>query len=354
MAQKYDTGCGLRIRGCLGTPPRRESAIMPDSPISPIPLVILAGSDLRASELPAAAGGKAALEAYKGIAVRIQGRPLISHLIERVQAVGAFDPVVIAGPAAVYRNRQTQVPVIDTDRNFAQNVRLALQTIRGQHPGSPIAFVSCDVLPTASDLRRALESYSESQSSSIWYPYVRIAKDRSGLGAFGWKPGYRIREEGSAEPVTALPGHLAIVRPENLRLRFIYRMSQVVYRTRNRSVSYRRRWMILRLLPELLREDLYQVLSLLPPTFTYRVLRNGLRVARRLGEDRLTVQDIEDALTRMAVKSRALRNAPERRVRTPILDTTSLALDVDTQEEAQELEAWVEDAPTSTDEGSDC
>jgi hypothetical protein len=68
-----------------------------------LPLVILGGSDRRAAALPEAAAGKHPLTGYKGVDVRLGGRPLVEVVAERFLASGAFEPVYVAGPEAVYR-----------------------------------------------------------------------------------------------------------------------------------------------------------------------------------------------------------------------------------------------------------
>lgn len=304
-----------------------------------IPLVILGGSDRRRVDLPgAAARHHHSLTGYKGADLQIEGRALISHIIEQLEESGEFDPILVAGPAKVYRNATTRIPVIDTNQTLAQNVRLALETVRAEHPDAPVAFLTCDVLPTARELRTLLADYRRDPSPSVWCPAVAVPADREGLGAFGWKPGYPLRL-GSDEVVTVLPGHLVIVRPGGLRLRFIYRLAQIAYRSRNRSISYRRSFMLLRILPELVVQDLLQVLALRPPTFTYTVIKHGLSAARKLKEGALPLDELELALSRMAVKSRFLTRNPKAGVRVPIVETVSIAEDIDTEEEARQVGA---------------
>ena len=52
-----------------------------------VPLVILAGSDLRASKLPTTGAGHHALAAHKGVDLTLGGKPLISRVIERWRQV---------------------------------------------------------------------------------------------------------------------------------------------------------------------------------------------------------------------------------------------------------------------------
>ena len=70
------------------------------------------------------------------------------------------------------------------------------------------------------------------------------AEDRSALGAFAWKPVYRIVPEPGEEAVRILPGHLGIFEPRSLRLPLLYRLLGLAYRTRNRSIKRRRSAML--------------------------------------------------------------------------------------------------------------
>ena len=71
-----------------------------------------------------------------------------------------------------------------------------------------------------------------------------------------------------------------------------------------------------------------------PPTLTWSVLRAALVAVRRLHDGMLTQAGLEKALEVIMVTSTHRRHYPDRGVRMPILDTLSLALDMDTEEEA--------------------
>ena len=74
--------------------------------------------------------------------------------------------------------------------------------------------------------------------------------------------------------------------------------------------------------------------SFVATPLTWSVLSVGIRAARELGEGNITRGRLEHALRRIFVTSRHRRRYPERRVSTPIVDALSLALDIDTEEEA--------------------
>ena len=54
-----------------------------------LPLIVLGGSDRRAGALPEAAAGKHALTGYKGVDVRLGGRPLVEIVAELIRQDGA-------------------------------------------------------------------------------------------------------------------------------------------------------------------------------------------------------------------------------------------------------------------------
>ena len=77
-------------------------------------MTILGGSDRKPGTLPASGGGLHPLATYKGVAIRVDGRPLVELLIERLRAVPGFGPLAIAGPARVYAPLGLGVPIVDT------------------------------------------------------------------------------------------------------------------------------------------------------------------------------------------------------------------------------------------------
>jgi hypothetical protein len=236
------------------------------------------------------------------------------------------------------------VTLIDFDGTLGQNVRYGLEAVRAAHPGRPIGFITCDVLPDVETLGRLIEDYSRCAPCDLWYPLIHAPEDRRRLGASAWKPAYRIaRREGEAS-LHVLPGHLVIIDPAALRLEFLYRLIQIGYSTRNRSIDARRGAMVRGVVLALLYQDLQHLLSLRAPTLTWSVLRVGLRAARRLRDGTATRREMERALRAIFVTSRHRRRHPERRIELPIVEGLSLALDIDTLEEARAAGADVRDA----------
>ena len=296
-------------------------------PRTGIPIVILGGSDRRAAELPPSRGGQRPLKGYKGLDIRVGGSPLIELLIRRLRTCPEFDPIMIAGPARVYGALDPSVAVIDTDSTLGDNIKAAIDaTLAGSGSGmgsGMVAITACDILPDPEDLRVLLDDFHGQGKCDLWFPFVRLPEDPASLGAFAWKPNYRIAPESGADQVRVLPGHLMILDPRALRMNFIYKLMEIAYHTRNRPVAVRRTSMATRVLFNLLWRDLLHLLSLRVLNLTYTVLANGLGIARKLKADTLSRGELEAAITKITVKRGHRRRFPDRRVLLPLREFCS-------------------------------
>jgi|SRR5689334_1995559 len=290
-----------------------------------VPVTILGGSDRKPGVLPESGGALHPLATYKGVAIRLGGRPLIGWLVERLLAAQGFGPVTIAGPARVYAPLGLPARVLDTDASVARNLRAALEA----QGSGPLAVLSCDVLPSVRELAELRARYEEARPCALWFPLVRVPKDHSELGAFAWKPEYTVVLD-SGESVPILPGHLGILDPAQLRLPLLYRLLDDAYRTRNRSVSHRRGVM--------LRTVLFSPRS---PLRTWRILASGLRLARELRGGRLRLGDLERWIGRIFLAQGASG------IHYPLVDMISLAEDIDTEEEARAIHGEIEPLGTA-------
>ena len=305
-----------------------------------LPVLILAGSSLRGSELPSSAGDRRSLLGNKGVDVEVGGQPLIVRLLERLRAVGGLGSIWIAGPAERYSPLGLDVELIDTDGPLAVNLRRATAAVLERAPGQPIAVVTSDILPHPTEMRVVMEAYRQDAPVDVWFPVIRAPSDPALLSAFGWKPEYRVAPESGRDPVEVLPSHFAVLDPSALRLDFALQLLDAAYRTRNRPAEARRRSMAREMIWTLLTRDLKQLAAGHLPDVTWTLLRTGVRMARGLKRG-ITKAELEACVADIGILSEHRRQHPERGVRMPILDALSLAKDVDTAEEAQELhEAW--------------
>ena len=301
-----------------------------------LPLVILGGSDRRAAALPEAAAGKHALTGYKGVDVRLGGRPLVDVVAERFLASGGFAPVYLAGPEAVYRDLRLRAALIPTDGSFGRNIKVAMDQMRASHPGMRVAFTTCDILPDPADLALVLDRLAAETPADAWFPLIPVVEGKAGLGASAWKPSYQVRVGPEHRAVRTLPGHLVVVRPEAIRWGFFDRLLDEGYGTRNRGVLFRRTVMIRRLLGALVAAEFRSLAAGVAPTLTAALFRIALWGARGLAAGTLTPEDLERLTDPLFVDPAYRRAHPEGRFRLPLLQAPSLALDIDTEEEAQE------------------
>jgi len=298
-------------------------------------LVILGGSDRKATELPPGGRNKHPLVGLKAVDVRFSGVPLIELVIERLRQTGGFDPIVIAGPERACREAGVAAPVIDTDRSFGENIRAGLEGVRRMRPDAPVGITTCDILPEVRDLEIQLEDFHAAWPCDLWYALIRAPRDPAKLGAFGWKPRYSVAPAPGEPPVEILPGHLCIVDPDALRLDFLYKLMSIGYRTRNRPIDSRRSAMVRQFVWRTLAHDLKHLATLRLPNLTWSIVVEGIKAARKLKQGTIAREQLERAVRSVFVKTRHRRRHPERGVRLPILDGLSLAADIDTVEEAR-------------------
>ena len=298
-----------------------------------VPLIVLGGSDRHPAYMPPGGHSKHPLAGIKGVDVKIGDRPLIEVVIERIRQADAFDPIYVAGPGHAYRSLGDGIS-IDTDGGFGRNIQVGVETARRLHGDGPLAITTCDIIPDPGEMRAVVEDFWGHSPLDFFFPIVAAPRNPERLGASEWKPRYHVKPEGLSAPVPVLPGHLAIFDSAALRWKFMYRLMDLAYRTRNRPILYRNTYMARRLLWIMLVQDFIHLLNLRLPTFTWDTLLSGTWAARRLKEKVIQQSELELAIRRMFIKRRHRRKYPERRVRMPVIDAMSLARDIDTQEEA--------------------
>lgn len=306
------------------------------------PIIVLGGRDARAGALPEGVEGLHALAGYKGAAVHIDGRALIECVVERFEQSGEFASIYIAGPHSVYGERRGGTAVIDVTGSIDETLRAGIEAVSRAHPGVPLALTTCDVLPDVETLAQVMAQFRAAPPCDGFLPMIRAPEDAAALGASTYKPTYQVVPEAGGVPVEVLPCHLAVVDVGALRMDFIYRVMRLIYRTRNRPIAYRRRVMLSGIILELLYQDLRHLLGLRLPNLTWTVLRSGLPAVEALKAGTIAQSHLEDAIRRIFVTARHRSQFPERRVLMPVVEGLSLALDIDTLEEAAAMGADME------------
>lgn len=306
-----------------------------ESTFQKIPLIILAGSAKKAEAIEDEHSHR--LYGPKGLKIQLAGRPLIDVIIERFRQNGSFDPIFIAGPANRYGESRGSATVIDTDADFGHNIKAALESVVARlHPGAT-AFTTCDVIPEPSELERLVEDYRSHLPLDFWFPLIRVPDDPDELGVSRDKRQYRVVPEGESAPVSILPSHLAVIDPTALRFTLIYKSFQLAYRSRTRPVFTRFLYITSGVLFFLLKRDLLNIFRLKPPFLTPMVLFNAALLSHRLGSGRITQRQIETHLHQTFGNEPHRRQYRNRTGRVPVLQGLSLARDIDTEEEAEEL-----------------
>ena len=310
-----------------------------------IPVVILAGSDLMQGPVPSEAKELHFLVAYKGAELRVEGRSLAQHLVERVRASGAFGEVYLAGPRRVFCGL-VDCTIIDTDGHVGQNIQAAVHFVQTKHGSDvPIAFLACDILPGPRELAEIVSqlvlprSGREEKGGGEPFPALAISLVTAAeeLGAATWKPRYRVRTSRGEEAVPFLPGHFGVAWPSCLRMGLLYRLFSLAYQERNRDYSRRPRVIFLRILGNLLLRDALNLFRLQAPTLTYNIVRHGLGTWFRWRRAELDLEGLAFGLGAVFVRRKHFRRWGSRSVRVITTKNMSFAKDVDTREEFEEL-----------------
>jgi hypothetical protein len=182
------------------------------------------------------------------------------------------------------------------------------------------------------ELAELRAAYEREERCALWFPIVRVC-DVHELGAFSWKPAYRLVPAPGRPAVCILPGHLGILEPRALRLPLLYRLLNITYATRNRSIAYRRTRMLATVGRSLLAADLGRLARLRAP-LTWTVVTSGLRLAARLRAGTLQISELERLVGQIILRSKAAAGPAPYTVRYPVVEMLSLAEDIDTEEEA--------------------
>lgn len=314
-----------------------QRKVVVDPKNEPVPLIVLAGGDAKPSELPEAGAELHPLEGAKGLALEIQGRPIIDVLLDRLRESGCFAPIYIAGPAELYGNERSGHRVIDTDSTFGGNIQAAVEVVMIECPGKSIAVTTCDILPEMEELHRLMEDYYHHAPMDFWFPAILAPEEEEKLGASAWKPRYSIAPLPGEPPRALLPGHLVVVDPEAARLPLVYRTFELAYKSRNRPISYRLGLITSNIFGGLIFQDLKHLLTLRMPTMTFTVIYNGVMVAWHLRRGVITPEEMAERLRRMFVRYQHRRRHPDRLGRMPLKHGLSMAKDIDTVEEAEEI-----------------
>jgi len=304
-----------------------------------LPLIILAGGDRQPTRLPEGGADKRPLSGLKGVDIRLGDRSIVDLLLERLHAAEAFGPIYLAGPSSVFGEERQGVQVVDTDGTFGENIETSISHVMAEQPDTPLALITVDVLPDVEELKRQLDDFDRHRPLAFWFALVRSPEDPEQLGNSSWKPKYRIAsedgvasEDGAA--TTVLPGHLIIIEPSCWRLDIAFKTFALAFKTRNRAIGFRLFFIIRHIVLFLLAKDLGRILHFRLPTLSAIVLTHALVIGTKLKRGALTASEMADRFCRIFVKS---KDQHRLRGRIVLTDALTLAKDIDTFEEAEEM-----------------
>jgi hypothetical protein len=304
--------------------------------ITPIPILILAGSDQRAGPIPPGLSAGDMLSGYKGALPLPWGGCLAAEFISRLRQTQRFADPFLIGPKSVYAGL-VDCEVVDVAGSLAATLSRVVRLLQERFAADrPVAITTCDILPTPEELSDLLQTgYEPHADCQFWWQIVAAEPDQ--LGASAWKPRYALRVEASDPPQTVYPGHLVILRPEAVRFELINHLLVAAYRYRNWPLRDRFLPILLRGLGLLIQQDVWNLGRLQLPTLTASMPWHLLRAYRGVRTATLTLPDFEWHLAR-TVLHRRYCNASRPFVITPT-HHLAFAKDIDTRAELEELAA---------------
>ncbi len=303
-----------------------------------LPIIVLAGSDSRPSEVPETLPRDEMLAGPKGTIPLRSGNCLAAELIARVRASGCFTEPLLLGPRSWYEGK-VDCELIHVEGALIQTLRQLVHTANERFdPHQPFAVTTCDILPTIEDFQQLLQrDYTPHIDSMYWWQMI-VAEPQQ-MGASSWKPSYRIQLEKEDARVNLYPGHLVITRGESLRFDLVNRLLELAYRYRNRVLNKRYMGITLGALGTLLTQDIRNLARFQLPVLTIGVPYVGLRGYFRYQRGKATLGDVEEFLKRAFLHRQYHRAAGGRPVVISITTLLSFAKDIDTKAELDELDA---------------
>ncbi len=303
---------------------------------SPLPILILAGSDRRSGPLPPGMTREEMLSGFKGARPLPNGRCLAGELIERVRDSGPFADPILLGPQQVYGDL-VDCEVVSVEGNLPMTLAVLRDLLRHRFdPLAPVAICACDVLPAAEELRELMRTGYEPMAGALFWGEFIVAEPTD-MGASSWKPAYAFRPTPSDAPLNMYPGHLFVVRGGALRMRLTNHLLQLAYRHRNLELRKRLRPMILRGLGRLIIEDFRNLFRLQAPSLAVGIPYHCLRAYRKYRRGELSVADFCNAVAQLLLHRDYRRAATFPPVQFALTPLVSFAKDLDTEVEMQEL-----------------
>lgn len=304
---------------------------------SPLRLYVLGGSDPRPGPVPKGMRQEQMLRGCKGALALPNGRCLAQELIQRARQSGCFVEPVLVGPARIY-DGLVDCRIVDVSGDLSETLgALRSELHRLPDAEQPVAFTTCDILPTAGEFHDLLSAeYRPHRTACLWGQLVESAPEA--MGSSAWKPSYGFRTHRDAPPGNLYPGHLLVMRPAAVRLRLMNHLLQLAYRHRNLRIDRRPLPMLVRGLGQLIRADAGNLRRWQFPLLTVSIPWHCLSAFLKFRRRRLTVEEFSHAVMKVFLhRDFHAWNPPA-----VVFSTTgirSFAKDIDTTDELKEAAA---------------
>ena len=303
-----------------------------------LPIIVLAGSDVRPGTVPEGMQRDQMLIGPKGTIQLGTGRCLAAELVQRIHSSHCFSEPLVLGPKPWY-DQKVDCEVVHVEGTLVQTLGQLTRTVMDRFTThQPIAIIACDILPSAADLQQLInEDYAPHADTMFWWQMIEAKPED--MGASDWKPSYRLPREPGQTPLTLYPGHVVVIRPNALRLQLIIRLLELAYKYRNLALEKRRAGITYGAIGALIAQDIRNLLELQLPVLTFVLPYVGLRDFLKYRRGTVSLRDHEYFLKKSFLHRRYHRAADDRPV---VISTTSLlsfAKDIDTKAELEELES---------------
>jgi len=299
------------------------------------PIFVLGGSDSEPGPVPKDMERSRMLRGCKGTIDLPIGHCLAQELIDRIRSAELFHEPVIFGPRRVY-DGLVDCRIVDVEGNLADTLRaVRIEVLRQTDLSRPVAFTTCDILPTSDEYRELLDAcYFPNSKSCLWGQLV--AEEPTAMGASSWKPAYQFRPNDNSIPRTMYPGHLLIARPAAVRIRLMNHLLQLAYRHRNLRLLSRPVPMIAKGIGRLMLEDSRNLLRGQLPILSVSIPWHCLAAFFQFQRGRLSVPSFSRSIMKVFLH----RDFHHGEFPPVVFSTTSIlsfAKDIDTEDELAEL-----------------
>ncbi len=204
---------------------------------SRLPIFVLAGGDAPEPEQQELRPSDA-LTVPKGTIELATGRCLAGELVQRLRDSGCFADPILLGPQDWYQTR-VDCELIAVQGRLIQTLRQLVQAATTRlDSDQPFAVTTCDILPSAHDIRELFERHYMPHSDSMFW-WQMVESELQEMGASAWKPAYHLPVTAGQAPRRLYPGHVVIARAGSLRLSLLMRLLELAYQYRNRVLERR-------------------------------------------------------------------------------------------------------------------